>query len=210
MSVLLSVALVIGRAVSTGAARIRDANARRSVVRVHTFTCSGEMFGTGVVLADGTIMTNNHVVASARRVEIDVPGGAVGATGLSSSGSADLAIVTLPVRVAAGLEVMADPIVGVTGRLVGFPGGHDQQDRPAALRTFEAGNIGAEPDRVARLDARVVPGESGSPLIVGERIAALVYQSGSDTGEARAVAGTELRQALTAVRPIEFVSCQTR
>jgi S1-C subfamily serine protease len=157
---------------------------RPSIVRVRGLDDgkSGEEIeksvGTGVVIVDkGVILTNLHVVASAKRIRV------VFADGLESEATVsgvrpehDLAVLqahTVPDDlVAATLRSTADLQVGDQVAAVGFPFGIGPSVTSGVVSGLRREFRSSEGKRVLtnliQFDAAVNPGSSGGPLLTGE------------------------------------------
>lgn len=144
-----------------------------SVVKIRAETCSLRSNGSGVVVAAGYIVTNAHVVAGARSVQIRTPTEAVEATVVLFDPRLDIAVL----RVAdLGLPPLvfatAVPERGAVGITIGFPGGGDEVVGAAAVAaTYEATGLDITGvHRVERsiveLRATVEPGDSGGAFVL--------------------------------------------
>jgi len=143
----------------------------RSVVKIEGRACELIQQGSGWVVADDVVVTNAHVVAgdqnttvitsSSRRVE-----GAI----VHFDANRDIAVLHVPGLGLDPLErVSAD--VGMTGAVLGYPGGGSIQQSPARV----AEEILAEGTDIYRraatvrevfvLAAVLAPGDSGAPLL---------------------------------------------
>jgi putative serine protease PepD len=133
--------------------------------------------GSGFVVdADGTIVTNAHVVEGAdrARVRFDDDARPVDAEVVGSDPSSDLAVLRVdPSDVGRALKVLPladsdDVRVGDTAIAVGYPLGLDRTATAGIVsgvgRKIEAPN-GFAIDEVIQTDAPINPGNSGGPLI---------------------------------------------
>jgi putative serine protease PepD len=133
--------------------------------------------GTGFVVdADGTIVTNAHVVAGAdrARVRFDDDAQPVDAEVVGSDPSSDLAVLRVdPNDVGRRLKVLPladsdDVRVGDSAIAVGYPLGLDRTATAGIVsgvgRKIEAPN-GFAIDEVIQTDAPINPGNSGGPLL---------------------------------------------
>jgi Trypsin-like peptidase domain len=146
---------------------------RHATVRVRNLGCGFIATGSGVVVGDGLIATNRHVVDGASRLEINTWDGRTLEVDVASAASeSDLALVRvtgpLPPAVAFAAH---DPEAGDTVTIAGYPGG-----RALALVSGPVRSVGPLPGdkigEVARVDAPVRPGSSGGP--VGDEAGELV------------------------------------
>jgi len=142
----------------------------------------GASAGTGMVLtADGLVLTNNHVIAGATRIEVTIEstGRTYTATVLGADPTADVALLQLEGAsglqtvaldddggVDAGDEVTAVGNAGGTGDLVAATGDvlATDQSMTAATATGEGETL----DGLIQFSADVVSGDSGGPLLDDE------------------------------------------
>ena len=163
------------------AARAYDA-IRNSVVRVREFDREdGDSedaesgVGTGVVIVDkGIILTNLHVVSSAKRVGVVFADGTESeATIISTQPENDLAVLrarTVPDDlVPATLGAAADLKPGDDVIAVGFPFGIGPSVSAGVIsgldREYQAPDGGRSLSRLIQFDAAANPGSSGGPLV---------------------------------------------
>ena len=136
---------------------------------------SGEASGSGFVVdADGTIVTNDHVVegASDVKVRFDDNGALVPARVIGTDPSTDIAVIRVdPDRAALKPLTFADSDgveVGDNAIAIGFPLGLDRTATAGIVsgldRTIQAPN-GYSIDHVIQTDAPINPGNSGGPLL---------------------------------------------
>jgi putative serine protease PepD len=163
---------------SAGDSRVKEiyAQASKGVVNVRVVGSSGGGSGTGFLIdADGTIVTNAHVVADARRaqVRVDESRSPIDAEVVGSDPSTDLAVLRIDPSDAAGLTplVLADSddvSVGDDAVAIGYPLGLDRTATACIVsgtgRSIEAPN-GFSIDEVIQTDAPINPGNSGGPLL---------------------------------------------
>ncbi len=150
------------------AARAAAERARPAVVRVLAQTATGMAEGSGFFIdTAGRIVTNNHVVSNARRIEVQLADGTrVGVAQVAADQLTDIAVLTLaqPIPRAAVLPV------GSAGELA--PGsvilGIGYSPHFPAPPTIRIGRLqGSQPDVVTylRSDLYILPGDSGGPLL---------------------------------------------
>lgn len=127
--------------------------------------------GSGVIIAsNGTIITNNHVVANADRVQVRLPDGRnVQATVVGTDPKSDLAVIKVDVPGLAAVDL------GDSGKLeigewviaVGSPLGFDDTVSVGVVsslnRTLDTGGPGVLADAI-QTDAAINPGNSGGAL----------------------------------------------
>jgi serine protease Do len=126
--------------------------------------------GSGVVIsADGAILTNNHVVENASRVEVSFQDGRhFVAKVIGTDPATDLAVLRIPAK---GLPAVrfADSDAAQVGQWViaiGSPFGLDYTVTAGVLSAKGRGGLGAnEIEDYLQTDASINPGNSGGPLI---------------------------------------------
>ncbi|MDZ5662923.1 PDZ domain-containing protein [Nocardioides sp. zg-1308] len=177
-----------------------------SVVKIDVATAEGGASGSGIVLtADGTILTNNHVVEGAEeggslRVSFD-DGTSADAEILGTDPLTDTAVIK-----ASGVTDLTPATIGRSADLgvgegvvaIGSPFGLDATvtsgivsalDRPVNVGSDDQGNSTTYP--AVQTDAAINPGNSGGPLVdmtgavVGINSSIRTAASGSPYGEAQ-------------------------
>ncbi|MPV50492.1 PDZ domain-containing protein [Pseudactinotalea sp. HY160] len=148
-----------------------------AVVAIQVLTNSGEALGSGVVIdGSGHIVTNNHVVAGARKLQVTMADGQIiPATVVGTDPTTDLAVIKLDSipdnLVAATLGTSADLTVGQPVMAVGNPLGLDSTvttgiisalDRPVSASDRQGGQPTIT--NAIQVDAAINPGNSGGPL----------------------------------------------
>jgi hypothetical protein len=142
-----------------------------AVVKVEGQACDVIQQGSGVVVSNGIVVTNAHVVAGERQTTVLVPGrGRLGAVVVAFDPNRDVAVLRVP-----GLGVsplgIADIQVDQNGGVFGYPGGGPEQQAPArvAQRIDAQGTdiyqSAATHRDVLVLAAKLFPGNSGGPLV---------------------------------------------
>ena len=146
------------------------------VVSVQVARSGSAASGTGFVVdADGTIVTNAHVIGEARQAQVrfDDNGRAVPARVLGTDPSSDLAVLSVDRSSAPRLRVLplADSEkvrVGDTAVAIGYPLGLDRTATAGIIsglgREIRAPN-GFTIEEVIQTDAPINPGNSGGPLL---------------------------------------------
>ena len=178
------------------------------IVSVSVTTCGERAFGTGVLVADDTILTAAHTVGDAGLVRIAY--GAQVFTGEVAGVFADrrdLAVITLPAPLADPVQAAPTPADGSGVTIVGFPDG--------GARSSVVGPVVEVPDLAQRLwhgpltavDASTRPGMSGGPAVddAGNLVGILVAAQ-PDTGTAVLAAIDDVAAALTT--PLIDGTCQ--
>ena len=157
---------------------VRDvyAKASPSVVFVRSREGSGVASGTGFVVdADGTIVTNAHVVAGSSNVQVrfEDNGDGVDAEVLGTDASSDIAVLRVDPSDTGGVKPLtlanSDSVrVGDLAIAIGYPLGLDRTATAGIVsglgRAIKAPN-GFSIDKVIQTDAPINPGNSGGPLL---------------------------------------------
>ncbi len=146
-----------------------------SVVSIQALSGGGGATGSGFVVgADGTIVTNDHVVEGANQVQVvfDDSGRGIDAEVVGTDPSTDLAVLRVDPDDAPALEPLTfadsdNVTVGDNAVAIGFPLGLDRTATAGIIsgleRTIKSPN-GFTIDRVIQTDAPINPGNSGGPL----------------------------------------------
>jgi S1-C subfamily serine protease len=153
-------------------AGIREATSVTSKV-IASGCGGGAEAGSSWPLAPGYFVTNAHVVAGSSSVEIDTPNGARhSARVVLFDPDTDLAILYAPALSLRPLVVVdSTPARGTSGAVIGYPEGGGEQVVPAAVSGSESAtgyNIYGDTlvtRRIEVLAARVIPGNSGGPIV---------------------------------------------
>ena len=126
--------------------------------------------GSGIIIsADGAILTNNHVVDDARRIQVRLRDGrTLRATLVGSDPATDLAVIRVTAR---GLPAarFANSDTARPGEwvvAVGSPFGLDYTVTAGVLSAVGRGGLGQSPiEDYLQTDASINPGNSGGPLV---------------------------------------------
>jgi serine protease Do len=126
--------------------------------------------GSGVILrSDGYILTNNHVVAEANRIDVRLENGkSYPATLVGSDAATDLAMLKIEARGLPQAEFASseEARVGQFVIAIGSPFGLDYTVTTGVLSAKGRGGIGAnEIEDYLQTDASINPGNSGGPLV---------------------------------------------
>jgi S1-C subfamily serine protease len=151
----------------------------------------GAEAGSSWPLAAGYVVTNAHVVAGSRNVQLETPDGTrYTMTVVVFDPNTDLAVLYNPaIRLKPLTLVDKDPLRGTHGAVIGYPGGDSEKVVAAAVSgTERASGYNIYGDTVVTRDievlaAQVIPGNSGGPIvnnagqIIGVVFAASTQQS---------------------------------
>ncbi|HEY4160790.1 MAG TPA: MarP family serine protease [Candidatus Saccharimonadales bacterium] len=147
--------------------------AEASVVKVEGTGCGGIVEGSGFIVAPGEIATNAHVVAGVASPKVIDENGALHNTRVVwFDPNVDLAVLKVSSLKGTPLKINnTEEPTGTTSVVLGFPGGGGFSAQPAAViehftalgrNIYGQGNTARD---VYSLKARVIPGNSGGPLV---------------------------------------------
>lgn len=164
--------------------------AREFTVRIRALGCDRLGTGSGFVLGDGLIVTNRHVVGEPRDVAISTwDGRTFDARVDGIARDADLAVIRvvgLDLPVATIRDTPA--VIGEPVAVVGYPGGGGSTITTGVVLGLTDGPILGEPVPAIRVDAQVLPGNSGGPLIDAEgRVIGVIFALTGPGGDGLAV-----------------------
>jgi putative serine protease PepD len=171
--------------------------------------------GTGFVIdANGTLVTNDHVVGADKEVEVrfEDHGDLLPAKVVGTDPSSDLAVLKLVSKPSSALTVLpladSDRVrVGDDAIAIGYPLGLDRTATRGIIsglgREIQAPN-GFQIDKVIQTDAPINPGNSGGPLLdargsvigVNSQIATAGASSAGNVGIGFAVPSNTVRQVV--------------
>ena len=185
---------------------------RASTVEVFAFGCSLERDdGTAVAIGDGRLLTNAHVVAGSRLIDIAADDAATQVAGEAFVATAgDVAVLGDSGNGRPGLALATeDPAAGSTVRVGGFPaGGPGFTMVTMQVTDYVAGRGLGEPWPVMRLTESVRPGMSGGAVLdAAGRLAGIVFGNELPDGRALAVPASQLRRLLVTNAFTPLVSC---
>ncbi len=162
------------------------AGAEASTLKITAATCGLATSGSGVLVANGYVVTNAHVVAGSRRGGVRVAtadGDLADATVVLFDPKLDIALLWTGRLAADPIPFAgADPERGAVGAALGYPAGGDLTVVPAAVTGNYAATgrdiYGREPVRrdILELRAEIERGDSGGPFILADgTIGGLVF-----------------------------------
>lgn len=145
---------------------------RASVVKIEGQGCGGIVEGSGFVVGSNLVATNAHVVAGIKRPYVQDANGSHSATPIWFDPKLDFAVLRVQNLAGHSLVINNGPAsVGAPAAVLGYPGGGAFMATPAAASNhFVASGRDiygqSHTDRdVYELRARVIPGNSGGPLV---------------------------------------------
>lgn len=137
-------------------------------------SCTGAEAGSGFAISTDYLVTNAHVVAAGTQFTVITPDGNshTDVTVVLFDADTDVAILHVPDLGMKPLTILADdPKSGVTGAVIGYPGGGDEKAVPMAVRgTEHAQGFNIYADQYVTRDivvvaGQIIPGNSGGPLV---------------------------------------------
>ncbi len=178
--------------------------ARESTVRIVVDACDATSLGSGWVSADGTVVTNAHVVAGGTDVNVEDANGSHDATVVLFDPGIDIAILKTSDLAGPPLELTtADLERGEGGAVLGYPGnagGAFVPTRAAVAARFDALGRDIYGERkvnrdVYELRAVVRHGNSGGPFVLptGEVAGVVFAASTTDKDTGYALTGDEVQ-----------------
>jgi S1-C subfamily serine protease len=143
-----------------------------SVVKITGSACGLGIEGSGWVAAPDLVVTNAHVVAGEHDTEVQVNGGAaMPARAVVFDPRNDVAVLSVPGLDVSSLTLAADPPVGVSAAILGYPEDGSYTVKAARLgdtrltSTQNAYGYGPVEREVTALRGVVRPGNSGGPMV---------------------------------------------
>ncbi|MEP6660321.1 MAG: serine protease [Acidimicrobiales bacterium] len=194
--------------------------ATRSTVMVAGSACGAKTVGAGVVIARHLVITNAHVIAGMKETRVGSDSGDHAAIPVLVDAENDVAVLRVDSLDAPPIRTQTSVVArGTVSALLGYPrGGQLQSDVAVVLADYSAtghniygqGNVRRP---VYELQATVLPGESGSPLVdANGALIGLVFAASSNHDDiGYALAGSVIRDALDAARglsePVSMGEC---
>lgn len=193
---------------------------RASVVKIEGQGCGGIVEGSGFIIASGLVATNAHVVAGIAMPYILDDNGRHPTIPIWFDPNLDFAILRTSNLAGQPLHFNTDTIGhGTPGGVLGYPGGGPfTADTAAVLEEFTAVgrniyNQGQTSRDVYAIQANVVPGNSGGPLVdLNGNVMGVVFAASTttnDTGYALSIPQImrEINRAETTNQPVGTGSC---
>ena len=155
----------------------------RMAVRIRNVGCEELSTGSGFAVDEHTLITNKHVVADSKDLEVSTYDGhdiTVGAT--ATAGLADLAVVRTTDPLPSFPELAdADPEPGDPVTVVGYPAGGELTVTEGEVMGTTRDPLNANLGEVLLTDAPVEPGSSGSAALDAKgRVIGVVYAKTAD------------------------------
>ncbi len=143
-----------------------------SVVKLVGEGCGGIVEGSGFVVKPGIVATNAHVVAGISHSYIEDINGNHPASVIYFNPNLDFALLRVNNLAGLPLKISSPDVANDTpGAVLGYPGGNGfKVEKAEVLQEFEAtgSNIydqGSTNRQIYEVDANIIPGNSGGPLI---------------------------------------------
>jgi S1-C subfamily serine protease len=184
--------------------------ASASTVRIAAAGCGRGVTGSGVVVAPGVVMTNAHVIAGGRDVEVRNGARTHAAVPVLFDPRTDIAVLVVAGLAAPPLPIAERDVgVGDGAAVIGYPGGGPLVVTPAAVisRQRAVGRDIWGTDLVRRdvyvLQAAVRSGDSGGPFVDqdGTVLGIVFARSVVQDEVGYALTASEMREALGAALP---------
>jgi S1-C subfamily serine protease len=168
------------------------ANSKRSVIKVlgTAPSCSRRIEGSGFVYADERVMTNAHVVAGTRDVQVETTRGRLDATVVVYDPERDLAVLYVPGLTAPVMPFVDKPAATSSNAIVlGYPldGPYNAQSarisdvsRITGPDIYDSGDVTRE---IYTIRALVRSGNSGGPLVTPTgKVLGVIFAAAADDG----------------------------
>lgn len=175
-------------------------DAAKATAKVQSLGCGGIVTGSGFPVGIDYLITNAHVVSGTRaHTVITTDGRSLRAVVVLFDPNRDVAILHVPglgfhpLRTATGAR-------GTPGAVIGYPGGGDEKSGPAVIddqvqaQGRDIYNQGFVTRQIYILQASVIPGNSGGPLVDlhGDVLGVVFAASSSDPNQAYALTNSEI------------------
>ncbi|HEX4754533.1 MAG TPA: MarP family serine protease, partial [Candidatus Dormibacteraeota bacterium] len=189
--------------------------------KVIAFGCGGAEAGSSWPIGNDDVLTNAHVVAGSNRVEVDTTDGNTHpAQVVLFDPNVDVAVLHVPgLGLAALPTASSDPARGVTGAVIGYPGGQKETVVSAYVRGTENArgyniyNSTLVQRDIEVLAAVVIPGNSGGPIVdTNGTVQGVVFAaSTTDSNEGYALTMTQvapdLQDGRARTQPVSTQQC---
>jgi S1-C subfamily serine protease len=189
--------------------------------KVIAFGCGGAEAGSSWPIGNDDVLTNAHVVAGSNRVEVDTTDGNTHpAQVVLFDPNVDVAVLHVPGLGLAALPIASsDPARGVTGAVIGYPGGQRETVVSAYVRGTENArgyniyNSTLVQRDIEVLAAIVIPGNSGGPIVdTNGTVQGVVFAaSTTDSSEGYALTMTQvapdLHDGRSRTQPVSTQQC---
>lgn len=148
--------------------------ARQMTVRVRALGCGRLGTASAVAIGPRLLVTNRHVVQGVDRIELNYWDGTTATAKLKGVAVADdLALVRVSTRLPTAARLAtSDPTAGDKVLIVGYPNGGKQKVTRGSVIEYARLRAPADASPVMRMDAAIVPGNSGGAVV--DRTGALV------------------------------------
>lgn len=185
------------------------ATTRASIVKVEGTGCGGIVEGSGFVFADGRIVTNAHVVAGVAAPKVLDNNGLHDTKVVLFDPDVDIAVLIVNNLAGKPLSINStEQAAGSAAVVLGYPGGGDFDAQPAAVidrfaaygrNIYGQGNTVRD---VYSLKAKVIPGNSGGPVIAvdGSVIGVVFATSTTYNNVGYALTGQQVAAELAAAK----------
>ena len=193
---------------------------RPSVVKVEGQGCGGIVDGSGFVAGSGMVATNAHVVAGILHPYVEDSNGTHSATVVWFDPNFDFAVLRVNNLAGKSLPISTSHVdSGTAAAVLGYPGGGPFTANPAAVldeftatgrNIYGSGNTNRD---VYEIQANVIPGNSGGPLVDknGTVIGVVFAESTTYQHVGYALAtgqvNTEIKQAIARNQPVSTGRC---
>ena len=193
---------------------------RASVVKIEGRGCGGIVEGSGFVVGSNLVATNAHVVAGIRHPYVQDKNGSHSSSVIWFNPNLDFAVLRVSNLAGHSLVVTEKRApVGTPAAVLGYPGGGSFRPGPAAISNqFTASgrdiyNRGNTLREVYELQANIIPGNSGGPLVAKDgTVIGVIFAESTDyshTGYALTSdqVKSEINQAASQNQPVGTGRC---
>jgi S1-C subfamily serine protease len=185
--------------------------ARRQVVRIRTRTCDSVGVGSGFLVDPTTVVTNRHVVAAAKTIDVETwDGRSLKVASAGEAGDVDLAVIHLAEPYQVSELAGADPTAGDDVRAVGYPEGDEITATAGRVIGYTDGEEGETTGQTLQVSTVIHPGNSGGPLLDGhDHVVGVVFAIDVRSAAGLAIPLSQLQTALatpSSFRPV--VACE--